>query len=288
MTTMTLGVEVRETAATVVAVDRDGRVGARVEHPLTDGPQGLAAAIARLPDVDPSRPVGLAFEADDLEAAAAGATAHRVAAAAPSGTAAAVAEAWIGAARGAADVMYFSAAGHVAAGLARQGRPVRGAHGHGPAVGWMSLNPVERDDYRRFGCLEAEVGGAGIVRRLIWRIKSGDHSSVEDLVDGDLGAVSVEHVFAAARDHDGVAVSVVRDTVRYLGMAAANLLVVADPEVLVLGGLIAAVDDLLLDPVRHEIGRHVPPARLEAVRVVPAALGSDAAAIGAARLLQLD
>ena len=33
---------------------------------------------------------------------------------------------------------------------------------------------------------------------------------------------------------DGVSISVVRDTAKYLGMAAANLVVIADPAVLVL------------------------------------------------------
>src|SRR5205814_1748613 len=82
---------------------------------------------------------------------------------------------------------------------------------------------VEGEDYRRLGCLEAEVGSAGIVRRLVWRIKSGDRSRVADMVDGNLAAIRVEQVFAAARDRDGVAVSVVRDTAKYIGMALANL-----------------------------------------------------------------
>jgi glucokinase len=56
-------------------------------------------------------------------------------------------------------------------------------------------------------------------------------------------------VLACARDGDGVAISVMRDTAKYLGMAAANLVAIADPEVLVLGGLMASAADLLLEPV---------------------------------------
>jgi glucokinase len=151
----------------------------------------------------------------------------------------------------------------------------------------MSLNPVEREDYRRTGCLEAEVGATGIVRRLVWRVKAGDRSRVEDLVGGDLAAITVEHVLAAARDRDGVSLSVVRDTAKYLGMAAANLVAFADPDVLVLGGLIASADDLLLEAVKAELVRHLPPAVAAAVTVAAAALGPDAPAIGAARLAAL-
>ena len=35
-----------------------------------------------------------------------------------------------------------------------------GAHGLASSVQWLALNPVEREDYRRMGCLEAEAGAA--------------------------------------------------------------------------------------------------------------------------------
>jgi hypothetical protein len=45
----------------------------------------------------------------------------------------------------------------VTAGLLVDGKPWRGAHGLASSVGWLALNPVEREDYRRPGALEAEV-----------------------------------------------------------------------------------------------------------------------------------
>ena len=81
-----------------------------------------------------------------------------------------------------------------------------------------------------------------------------------------------------------MSISVVRDTAKYLGMAAANLVAVADPAVLVLGGIMASAADLLLEPVRTELARRVPPAIMDALTIAPATLGADAAAIGAARL----
>jgi len=146
------------------------------------------------------------------------------------------------------------------------------------------LNPVEREDYRRTGCLEAEVAAAGIVRRLIWRIKAGDRSRIQETVSNELAAITIDHILDAARSGDGVSISVVRDTAKYLGMAAANLVVLADPEMLVLGGIMASAADLLLEPVRIEIARRLPKPMMDALVIAPATLGSDAAAIGAARL----
>ena len=107
---------------------------------------------------------------------------------------------------------------------------------------------------------------------------------MQDIVKGDFSAITVDLVLEAARDNDGVSISVVRDTAKYLGMAAANLVVVADPEMLVLGGIMATAADLLLDPIRTEIARRLPKPMLEALQIETAVLGADAAAIGAARL----
>jgi glucokinase len=202
----------------------------------------------------------------------------------PSGSAAAVAEAWTGAARPAQDVVYFSVADRTTAGIVKGGTAWLGARRRAASVGWLALNPVEREDYRKSGCLEAEVAAAGIVRRLIWRIKAGDRSRVQETVEDDLSAITAQHVLDAARQGDGVSISVVRDTAKYLGMAAANLVVLADPEMLVLGGIMASAADLLLDPMRVEIARRLPRGMMDALAIATASLGVDAAAIGAARL----
>ena len=75
------------------------------------------------------------------------------------GIAAVVAEQWCGAARGLANVVALSAGEHVTSGIILDGEPWPGAHGLAGSVGWLSLNPVEREDYRRLGGLEAEVVG---------------------------------------------------------------------------------------------------------------------------------
>ena len=59
----------------------------------------------------------------------------------------------------------------------------------------------------------------------------------------------------------------VRDTAKYLGMAAANLVVIADPEMLVLGGIMASAADLLLEPVRTELARRLPQAMMDALAI---------------------
>jgi predicted NBD/HSP70 family sugar kinase len=287
------GIELRENLAVAVALDELGAILARAERPLAGDPP--AAALAALEDVaaaasGPELGVAAANPDSDVAGAVLASLKSRYAVAtvcdraAPSGTAAAIGEAWVGAARGVRDVVYLAVADHTIAGIVRAGEPVVGAHGRAAAVAWLALNPVEREDYRKTGCLEAEVAAPGIVRRLIWRIKAGDHSQIQEIVSGDLTAITLDHVLDGARLKDSLSISVMRDTARYIGMAAANLIVVADPEALVLGGILASAPDVLYDLVRTEIGRRLPEPMMKALTIVIAALGPDAAAIGAARL----
>ena len=288
-----LGLELRDTVAVAVSVDDRGEVLARAE--VDSGSDVSEAAVAALDRVRAASagPGGLGVASPTLDSAATRAALQSLAsryagflpgAAVASGTAAAVAEAWIGAARDVHDAVYFAVADRTTAGIVRSHVPVTGAHRRAPAIAWLALNPVEREDYRKIGCLEAEVAAAGIVRRLVWRIKSGDRSRVQDLVSDDLAAITLEQVLEAARGGDGVSISVVRDTAKYLGMAAANLVAISDPEMLVLGGIMASAADLFLEPVRTELAPRLPGPMMQALAVAPALLGADAAAIGAARL----
>jgi glucokinase len=289
---MTIGVELRDATVLAAAVDDTGRVTARAAIDIKrDAAKSVVAAVDRVASADGAFALGLSaadVESPLVAAVVASLTsrhAHLGAAIARLGlgTAAAVAESWIGAAKDVGDVVYFGADVHAAAGVIRHGRAVAGAHGHEPVIGWLALNPVEREDYRKTGCLEAEVAAAGIVRRLIWRIKAGDQSRVQETVGGNLSAITYEHVVDAARAKDGVAISVMRDTAKYLGMAAANLVIMADPATLLLGGIMASAGDLLLEPIIWELGRRLPGAMMDALHIANATLGKDGVVIGAAR-----
>jgi glucokinase len=294
---MTLGLDLSGGCARAVIVNDQAQVLARCEQAAGAGSATVAAAAAvrRVLAAGgvPVRHVGVALPhpgdaaPPELDAAL-GEVLPGVprATTLPAGLASAIAEQWCGAARDLRTVVAFAAGEHVTAGVVLDGRPWRGAHDLAASVGWLSINPVEREDYRRLGGLEAEVSAAGIVRRLVWRIKSGDHSSVAQQVAGDLARITAEHVFHGARNGDGVCISVIRDTAKYIGMALSNLAAVLDPDAIVLGGMIATSGDVLLESIRLECSRRLGPAQADRLRIVLSPLGADAAAIGAARVTE--
>ena len=199
------------------------------------------------------------------------------------GSAAIAAEAWIGAARDARHAVCLHVGDAVYAGVILDGKPWTGAHHRAGAAAWLALNPVERQDYRRLGSLAAEISAGGIARRLSWRIQAGDHSQVLDAAGGSLAAITGPLVFDSARKGDGVAISVIRDTAKYIGMAVATFAAAIDPEIVVVSGSVAAAD-LMLEPVRQECARRLPADWMNHLRVEFSTLGTEAVAIGAARL----
>lgn len=294
---MKLGLDLADSTVRAVVVNDAGQVIARAEHHAGAG--GLGQSVresvrrARAAAGKDISVVGVALSSpgelppNDVTAALADSAPGLTPVPVASGTAAAIAETWCGAARGLNDVITFAIGEHVTAGLIIGGKVWTGAHGYAGSVSWLALNPVEREDYRRLGSLEAEVAAAGIVRRLVWRIKSGDRSSVVDQVGGDLGRLTAEIVFQGARNGDGVCISVMRDTAKYVGMAVSNLATVLDPEAIVLGGTLAAAGDMMLEAIRVECSRRLSPPQSERVRIVLSTLGADAVAIGAARAAAL-
>ena len=290
MSDVTLGVDLSDVIARLAVVDAAGKVIERGIVASHRGPaikdaarKALHGAGTRVGAIGVALPTATDRVPDDMASSLANATAAATPIrAVAAGRAAAIAEYRAGAAVGIKHVITFSIAEHATAGVMVDGTPWCGAHGLASSVGWLALNPVEREDYRRFGGLEAEVASAGIVRRFVWRIKSGDRSKVADGVKGDFSKIAAADIVQGARAGDGVAISVMRDTAKYIGMAVANLVTAFDPDIVVLGGIIASSGDILLDAINTEVARRVMPEQNEQVRVVLSTLGDDAVAIGAA------
>ncbi|MFT7644085.1 MAG: glucokinase, partial [Pirellulaceae bacterium] len=70
----------------------------------------------------------------------------------------------------------------------------------------------------------------------------------------------------------------------YLGIAAANVVTVLHPDLVVLGGGVAEIGDLLIDTVREVVRNRVGMFPTDEVRIVKSLLGEQAGLIGAVAL----
>jgi glucokinase len=102
-----------------------------------------------------------------------------------------------------------------------------------------------------------------------------------DAVAAACGTDSADQAVRAARAGDPRAREGLAQTGKWLGIGISNLIVVLNPDRVVLGGGVAAAGELLLEPITAEVRRRVHVTSLDAVEIVMGELGTWAGAIGA-------
>ncbi|HXF56818.1 MAG TPA: ROK family glucokinase [Actinomycetota bacterium] len=201
-------------------------------------------------------------------------------------TAAAWGEFRFGAGRGVRDLLLVTVGTGIGGGIVLDGELVRGAHGFAAEVGHIVVEPDgPRCGCGNRGCWEQVASGRTIAR--LGREAARERLSREmlELAGGDPERVTGEVVTQAGRAGDPVALRILTEVGRRLGQGIAGLVNVLDPELVVVGGGAAEAGDLLLGPAREAFAEAVEgSAHRPAVPIVPAALGNDAGAVGAADL----
>lgn len=180
-----------------------------------------------------------------------------------------VGEAWKGAARNCANVIFLAVGTGIGAGILADGRLLRGHGELAGCVGWMAVRDRYLPRYRTFGCLESHAAGPGIgiaASRKLGRRLSGPETA-------RLAAKGDRH----ARE-------VLREAGFYLGLALANLVSTLNPEMIVVGGGVAEAGDLVLKTARQTMMRWGQPIAVRQVRVETSRLGNSASLLGIARL----
>jgi predicted NBD/HSP70 family sugar kinase len=86
------------------------------------------------------------------------------------------------------------------------------------------------------GCLEALASETALISNVVNALREGKASLVSEMVQGELAAVRPEHIYTAAVQGDGVAIDILQQAAYYLGLGAANLINVFNPELLIVGG----------------------------------------------------
>ena len=197
------------------------------------------------------------------------------------------AEAWVGAARGALNVVHLEINDRIEAGLLIDGRILHGAAGRVGAVGWFALSETYREEFAAGGCLNFEAGQAALVRRAIESSSGGTKSPLERLSKDDVSQISCAMVLRAARAGDAFALRIVNDLQQWIGRGIADLVSLLNPEVITIGGELGSGLKPYYGELRRDVRRWAQPASARQCRVVAASAGREAALIGAARLAQL-
>jgi len=190
-----------------------------------------------------------------------------------------------GAGQGHADVLYLTISTGIGGGVVSGGRLLVGARGLAAEVGHMLAVPNgPKCSCGQRGHLEAVASGTSMARIARERLEAGEgaDSALRSLVGSDLSGVTAAVVGKAALAGDAFAAGLIADAGTLIGRTLASLLHAYNPSVVIFGGGVSMLGDVLLEPVRAAARKHaMSEAYWRDCPIVQASLGDDAGLVGA-------
>ncbi len=113
-------------------------------------------------------------------------------------------------------------------------------------------------------------------------IQQGQTTTIQQLAKENLEAITLEIVVQAAQDGDQLARELIEHAAIQLGVRIASLVNLLNPDVVIIGGGIEKAGSLLLEPVWRSVKKYAYEEPASLVDVLPAQLGENAVAMGAA------
>ncbi|KWX00990.1 ROK family protein [Carbonactinospora thermoautotrophica] len=207
---------------------------------------------------------------------------------------AALAEQWRGCAQGVGHFAFLSVGSGCGAALVIDGKLHRGHRGAAGKIEYAVEGGIRSPH---------DPSVPGLLRLAVQRVTEATQStSLADLLTPELvnwaagpadapveapcGPFTLEAIFTAAHAGDQIAQEVMIEAARRLARYVKPIAAVADVELVVLGGDLARGGDLLLDPLREELAKHLPyPPRLEVSTLTQAPVLTGALAAGLEKTL---
>jgi glucokinase-like ROK family protein len=199
----------------------------------------------------------------------------------------AVAERCFGLGREMSDFLFIEVGMGIGASIFINGKLYRGPGGSAGEFGHMT---VEENgplcSCGNTGCLEAMASCAAIIQEVKNAIRQGVNSKVTELASGELERISIETIVRAARENDTLSSRVLHEAISRIGVMLADVINLLNPSSVILAGPLFRIGgDFLLERVKDVIRRRALEKSATDAKLQISALGSEAAALGAARVI---
>ena len=185
-----------------------------------------------------------------------------------------------GAARGTTNAVMVTLGTGLGGGIILNGSIYRGSHGFAAELGHtvIDLSGGVRCACGTNGCVEPLVNAASLVSRARTLLEAGERSSLSS----HAGELTARAVGEAAAQGDTMAARVMAEAGRTLGVLLGNIVATLDPDVIVVGGGVAAAGSSLLDAAATELAARTAVYQGVPTRIAVAELGDTAGVVGAA------
>lgn len=179
------------------------------------------------------------------------------------------------------DILYLSAGVGLGGGILHNAELLRGVNGMAGELGHITMLPDgELCGCGNKGCWETLVSIRALYRYAQEQLNTDKSSLLWGATGGDMSALSVEKIVAAAEKGDRVALVALAKVGRYLGIGIASLINSLNPSIVVFGGIMSSAWKFLEPVVISEITARALLWNRENTKVVLAKHGSDACGMG--------
>ena len=186
------------------------------------------------------------------------------------------------------DMVLITVGTGLGGGIIEDGVLRRGAFGSAAEIGHMRMVPGGHlCGCGNHGCWEQYTSGRALVReaRLLAQVTPVPAARLLELADGNPGAITGGMISRAANEGDPAALTLVAEVGRWLGEGIADVACMLDPAIVVVGGGVSELGELLLKPAREAFVSQLSAGAYRPQLTISAAtLGNDAGLIGAADL----
>lgn len=200
----------------------------------------------------------------------------------------ALGESWFGAARGEKNFIALKVGHGIGSGIMLNGDIFRGVDFTAGEIGHTYVT-VDGPlcDCGNYGCLETLASIKALTKRAQRSLKEGVASEILTLA-GNPETVTHEHIFTAAQNNDPLALHLLQDAGRYLGMALANITNLLNPAKILIGGEILAGLEFVLPTLAATVKARAMEIPAQSLAIEPIELGMNSVAIGAVTLILED
>ncbi len=169
----------------------------------------------------------------------------------------ALGESWFGLARNRSDVLCLNVGSGIGLGMIINGKLYQGFSGFSGEFGHIQMVPDgELCECGKIGCLETVASGSAIVAKVKQMIESGTNSVIRKLVDDKIDNIKLPVIIKAAHHGDQFAIELIEESGDYLARGLASLIHLLNPEMIIIGGDIAAAENLILDPIKQKLNKY--------------------------------
>lgn len=198
---------------------------------------------------------------------------------------AALAESTCGACKGYKNSVTVTLGTGIGGGIVINDKLYGGSHGVGAEIGHMA---IKFDGIRctcgGIGCWERYGSATALIREGKLGMARDSQSMIYTLAQGDEDKVTAKVVIDAAKAGDKTACEIFDEYVKNIVVGLINLVNIFDPDVIAIGGGVAAAGDFLLDAVRECYEENIFYKDIPHAKIVFAEMGNDAGIVGAAML----